>query len=100
MPKASVAVPHSLGKDEAATRVKRMIEEVKQSYGDKIDDLDERVDGDSGVFSFAVQGVKLKASYAVTDREVTVDCDLPMLAAMFKGRIEEQLHDHLSRGLA
>ena len=99
MPTASVTVPHTLGQAEAAARLRMFIASIKQQYDGQVEDLRDELGADGGVFSFTVQGMKLAGTLAVRPTEVEVGCELPLLAAMFKGRIETELRDHLTRVL-
>ena len=51
-------------------------------------------------FSFTTHGVTIKGNVAAEPEEVKVDASLPLVAVMFKSRIEEQLRSELGRVLA
>ena len=51
MPKMSMTIPHTLGQDEARSRVEGMISTMKDQYGDRVSDLHEEWTGDTGRFS-------------------------------------------------
>ena len=51
MPKMSMTIPNSLGQDEARSRVQGMISNMKDQYGDRVSDLREEWNGDTGSFS-------------------------------------------------
>ncbi len=96
MPTASATVPHSLGSAEATRRLTQLVDLIKQRYGDQVEHLEEDLSGNQGRFSFTYQGIKIGGTLEVQETAVTVDCELPMLAAMFKGRIESELREKLA----
>lgn len=100
MPKMSIDIPHTLGKDEARKRVQGMISNMKDQYGDRISDLHEDWNGDTGTFSFKAMGMSVKGSLKVTDDDVKVDGDLPWAAKPFQGTIEATIRERAERLLA
>ena len=93
MPKITVTEPHRLPKDEALKRIKGLLGQVKAQYADQISNLQEQWDGYSGTFSFAAMGFSVSGTLTVTDQDATVKGDLPLLAGMFKGRIEQTIRE-------
>ena len=100
MPKMSMQIPHSLDKAEAQSRVQGMIESLKQQYGDKITDVSERWEGDTGQFAFKAMGFNLAGTLKVTGDQVKVDGDLPWAAKPFQGTIEATIRERTERLLA
>ncbi len=97
MPKMSMQIPHSLSQDEAQRRVEGMLADVKQQYGDKITDLTEEWNGDTGRFSFNAMGFNLAGHLQVTEQEVKVDGNLPWAAKPFQGTIEATIRERTER---
>jgi hypothetical protein len=100
MPKLSISVPHALGQQQAVDRLKQRFHLLRETYQQHITALEE--EWKEHVLSFALTtfGVTVKGSVAAEPEEVKVDAHLPLMAAMFKGRIEEQLRNELSKMLA
>ncbi|MBA3379001.1 MAG: polyhydroxyalkanoic acid system family protein [Chloroflexota bacterium] len=97
MPKSTVTVDHQLGKDEALNRIKGLLGQAKEQYGDRITDLQETWSDDGGTFSFKAMGFKISGSLAVADSEVMIVGDYPFAAMPFKSTIEATLRERAQR---
>lgn len=97
MPKMSMQIAHALSRDEARNRVKGMLGDLKQQHGDKITDLNEEWNGDTGQFSFKAMGFNLAGKLQVTDQDVKVDGELPWAAKPFQGTIEATIRERTER---
>jgi hypothetical protein len=97
VPKMSMSVPHELGRDEAVSRLKNLLTDMKQQYGDKISDLQENWNDAGGTFSFKAMGFKLSGSLNVTDNEMQLDGDFPWAAKPFQGTIEATVRERAER---
>ena len=67
MPKSTVTVKHQLGRDEAINRIKGLLGQAKEQYGDRITDLKENWSDTGGTFSFSAprETASAVASHAV-----------------------------------
>ena len=99
MPKVSVSVPHQLAQDEALQRVKKGIARFYAQHSDKAK-VEETWDGYVGEFTVSGQGQSAPATVTVNPADVTVQVALPMIAMMFKSKIESTLKDVLGKVLA
>ncbi len=97
MPKVSITIPHVLGRDVAAERLKHFMERLKEKHQDKVGDLKEEWSGDTMKFSFTTFGFKISGTGALTESDVKMDIDLPFAAMMFKGKIESEIRETLTR---
>ena len=100
MPKLAMSVPHSLGQEAAVERLKDQFKSIKEEYADQISDLSEEWNGNLLSFGFTTYGVKIKGTVTVDPAEVAVAANLPIVAMMFKGPIEQQLRDQLTKMLS
>lgn len=100
MPSLNIVVPHALGQAEAASRLKSLLEKVKEKYGAQISNLEESWGDNSGDFSFSAMGFKTSGKINVDPGEVRIDGHLPLAAALFKGRIEEAIREQIVKTLA
>jgi putative polyhydroxyalkanoate system protein len=98
MPKFGLTVPHQLTKDEARSRLERLIEAIENKF--KVSDLEKSWDGDTLNFSAKTFGIQLKGGIAVTENELKLDGELPFAAMMFKGKIESDFKEQLERIVA
>ena len=100
VPKSTVTVPHSSARKRRSNRIKGILVQAKEQYGDRISDLQENWTTDGGTFSFRAMGFKISGSLAVTDRDVQITGDYPFAAIPFKGTIEATLRERAERLLA
>jgi putative polyhydroxyalkanoate system protein len=96
----NVTVPHKLDQAEARRRVESFLDNVRREYADDISDVSGAWQGDDLAFSFKAKGLPIKGSLAVASDAVNVTGPLPMLAAMFRGRIEQTIRKELEKLLA
>jgi hypothetical protein len=100
MPDLNISIPHQLSQDEALLRLKSAIADAKEQYGEKIDELRENWNGYSGTLNVAAMGQKLSVVLAVNPSDVTVQSALPMIAMMFRGKIEAAIRQEGTKLLA
>jgi putative polyhydroxyalkanoate system protein len=88
-----VSHTHALPKPEAKKRAEDLAKSMQQKF-----DLDWRWDGDRIVFE-AVRGAAkgTKGAVDVTDSEVRVHIELPMLLRMLKGTVEAKVQERLTQ---
>ena len=100
MPKMNVSVPHSLNPEEAVSRIKNLVGDMKKQFGDRVTDLKEEWTGNNGQFSFKAMGFDVSGTVHVDSNEVRIQGDLPFAASMFKGRIESTIQEKARQLLA
>lgn len=100
MPKLSLSVPHNLGVEEAARRLKERFDAVKAEHGGAVRDFDEQWDGQTLRCRFQAMGLKVAGSVTAHPASVEVEAELPLAAAMFKGLIESRVREELGKLLA
>ena len=100
MPKLNMAVSHRLTQDEAVFRIKALLGEVKKEHADKISNLREEWNGNTGTFSFSAMGFSVSGTLIVKPSEVELSGSLPFAASFFKGKIESTLRERAETLLA
>lgn len=100
MPTLTISTPHSLGAEEAKTRLQNYFAEIKEQYKDRISNLEEKWDGNRLEYSFSTYGFNIKGDMTVEPSEVKVVGNLPFAAMMFKGQIEQTVKSELEKKLA
>jgi putative polyhydroxyalkanoate system protein len=100
MPSLTIKVPHSLGTEEATTRLKSFFEKLKEQHQDKMSNLEEQWDGNRLAYAFSTFGFNIKGDLNVEPEEVSVNGNLPFAAMMFKGKIEQSVREELEKVLA
>ncbi len=100
MPKFNTEVQHSLGKDKAIERLRSFSDRIREQYAGQVSDMEESWNDDGLNFGFSVMGMGIGGSIKVDDTKATVDGNLPIAAAMFRGKIESEIKGHLEDVLA
>ena len=97
MPKLSIAVPHQLDAEDVKHRLVGLMAKIKERHSDKFSNLQEEWGDKSGTFSFSTFGFSVKGTVTAEPDKVQLDADLPFAAMMFKGKIEQEVRDTLTR---
>ena len=97
MPKFHLEVPHALSADDAKSRLERFIESLQAKFQDKVSDLEQAWNGNTLSFAFKTYGFKVAGAIASLEKKLDVSGDLPFAAMMFKGKIETEIRDQLTR---
>ena len=100
MPSMTITVPHELTQDEAMSRIKNLLTEVKREHGDRVSDLRESWTDAGGEFSFKAMGFSLSGTLKVRPGEVEMKGNYPLAAMPFKGKIEQLVRDRATQLLA
>ncbi len=99
MPELNFTIPHALGREEAARRLKSLLDRVKERHQDRVSNLEEEWLESGLRFKFTTFGFKIAGLTTVTGDALQADVDLPFAAMMFKGKIEKELREVLERTL-
>jgi hypothetical protein len=97
MPKLTLEVPHTLGREEATRRLQQQFELARGAYGSYVSDLQQEWKENTLSFAFRAAGMKVAGLVAVEEALVRVQADLPLAAMMLKGTIEQRVKQELSR---
>ena len=100
MPKSSIVIDHQLGEQEALSRIKGMLAQVKENYGNQVTDLEEHWTENGGSFSFKAMGFRVSGDLTVTDSKVMIDAEYPWAAKPFQGTIEATIRERAERLLS
>ncbi len=88
-----VSIPHQLGKEEAARRLKSGFGRARTTFGEKLAVIDENWSGDHLDFRAGVLGQAVKGGIDVADDHVRVEVQLPWLL----GLLAEQVKPFIER---
>ena len=100
MPNLNISIPHTLTPDEAASRIRSLLNHLKAEHGDKINDLKEEWVGHTGKFDCSVMGFRVSGILAIEPSQVTITGSLPLAAMLFKGKLETMIRDQTAKLLA
>jgi hypothetical protein len=95
-----VTVPHSLGRQTAQDRVAQFLDSVRQRYAADISNV--RGDWQDNLleFGFTAVGMPISGTLVVEEQQVQVSGPLPLMAMMFRGKVEQTIRGELERLLA
>jgi len=100
VPRISISLPHALGQEQSIRRLKEGFHSLSETYKDQIHSLQEEWNGNVLSYRFTALGISVTGTVTAEPAEVTLVAELPMMAMMFKGRIEKQLREELAKMLA
>jgi len=100
MARVNIVVPHLVPQDEALRRIRGEIENLKGQHDNKLTGLRDNWDNYTYVFEGSAMGFAVSGVMMVKLLQVEIDADLPWLAMLFKGRIEAEIREWLSRLLS
>jgi hypothetical protein len=95
-----VAVPHNLTEEEAALRLRSHFDKLQEQHGHQVQGFESEWEEKCLRCRFSTMGVNVKSTVTVEPSQVVIDTELPMIAMMFKGVIEQQIRSELSQALA
>ena len=99
VPKFNLEIPHQLGKDEAKSRLERFSDDLQATYKDHLSELEQSWSGDTLSFGFKTFGIRISGDMTVEEIRLLVSGDLPFSAMMFKGKIESEMRERLTKRL-
>lgn len=88
MSSLSLTIPHELPKEEALTRIKGLLQNLRTEHANMISDVKEEWSGDQGKFAFSAKGFDLSGVINVSDTAVDIDAKLPFAVSLFSGTIK------------
>jgi putative polyhydroxyalkanoate system protein len=84
-------IPHQLSQEEALTRVKKLLVTLQDEQKDRISNVKEEWNGDTGNFQFTASGFDLSGQIKVQPNSITIDSKLPLALTFFKGMIKDMI---------
>lgn len=100
MPSFSIDVPHSLDQQTAVTKLNGLMSALQTKYKDVASDIQGSWADNVLNFSLKVMGMAISGKVTVQDRLAKVEGQIPLAAAMFRGRIEESIKKEMQKELA
>ena len=87
----NLTIPHNLSKEEALTRIKNLLSNLKEEKKDIVSNVQENWQDNKGNFSFKAQGFNLAGDIVVNDADVQINSDLPFAVSFFKSAISDMI---------
>jgi predicted NBD/HSP70 family sugar kinase len=100
MPQLSFAIPHSLGREEAARRLKERFATARAEFRDHVSHFREEWLDHTFSFAFQALGMAVSGTVAVEPESVKLAAQLPLAAMLIKGPIEARLRREVGDLLA
>ena len=76
-------------------RTHGLLEKIEKQFGDTINNLQQKWDGNAGTFGFSVMGFSVSGKLVVEPSEVKLTATLPFAAVFFKDKIEAVIREQL-----
>ena len=100
MPKLDMKFTHQLSQDEVLKRAHGLLDQIKNEFADQVSNLREEWIENTCQFSFSVKGFSVSGTLIVDPSDVELSCDLPWVAALFRGKIESMIQERAETLLA
>lgn len=94
-----IEIPHRYTKEEAKARIKSMLQNLKEKFADKINNVQESWLEDKGTFSLAMGPLSLSGSIAVKEEIVEIDLNIPFIAGLYKNQIRSLIESQAKEAL-
>ena len=98
MPIVTVSVPHSHDPADVKTRAEPHIEKMVDDFEGH--DLEMEWTDNKGEFSFKSMAFTINGEVEIDTEQITVNVDLPIMAMIFKDKVEKAINKNLSRAVA
>ena len=93
MSSLNINIPHNLSKEEALSRIKGLLQQVKVEQANIVSNVQENWQGDQGTFSFSAMGFDLSGLIDVKDDGIDINAELPFALSLFRGKIKEVINE-------
>jgi hypothetical protein len=93
MSKLTLNIPHQLSKEEALSRIKKLLVNVKQEQSGNISNVKEEWRENTGKFSFSAKGFDLSGMIEVNASSIDINASVPLAVSLFKGKIKSIINE-------
>ncbi|HEX2052952.1 MAG TPA: polyhydroxyalkanoic acid system family protein [Actinomycetota bacterium] len=95
-----VSVPHSLGREEALSRIKSLLSDLKAQHGNQVSDVSENWHDGRCDFSLKVKMFKLSGSIEVGDSTAEIRGSMPPGTGRFEGKAKAMIEERAKKLLS
>jgi hypothetical protein len=95
MPRLLIDIPHVLGQDEAARRLKEKFAAMRAQHHGHVSDVREQWQDHTFSFDFRALGMAVSGTVAVERECVRLAANLPLAAMLIKGAIEDRIRQEV-----
>jgi len=100
MSKLNLSIPHQLSQEEALSRIKNLLKNLKEEQAATVSNVREEWNDNGGSFAFSAMGFDLSGNIAVNPSTVDIDAEVPFAVSMFSGTIKNIITQKASELLA
>ena len=100
MPSFSTEVDHSLGREEATTRLKGFVDLVAERYKDQVSHMEGNWEDNVLTFALTTYGFTISGNLTVDDDKARLKGNLPFAAMAFRGKIEQSIESEIRGALS
>ena len=94
-----IEIPYECTKEEAKARIRNMLQNLKEKFADRINNVQESWLEDKGTFSLAMGPFSTSGSIAVTEDVVEIDLSIPFIAGLYKNQIRSVIESQAKEAL-
>ena len=96
----AVRVPHQLSREEALSRIKSLVNDLKGQYGDQVSNVTETWQGNKCDFSLRIKMFKLSGSMEVDDSHAEIRGTMPAGTGRFEGKAKSLIEERAKKLLS
>ena len=94
-----VVKAHNMTREAARRKVDSDFPKLMASFDNTVSDVTYSWEDDLMAFSFRARGLEFKGTLSVTDTELNIDLDIPLMLQAFQGLVQERLEEGLDEFL-
>lgn len=95
-----VTVPHQLSQDEALSRIKSLVADLKSQYGNQVSNVTENWHDNACDFSMKLKMFKLSGSILVDDKSAQIRGSMPPGTGRFEGKAKSLIEERAKKLLS
>ena len=95
-----VSVPHQLSQEEALSRIKSLVEDLKAQYGNQVSNVSESWHGNTCDFSLKMKMFKISGTIEVNDSTAEIRGSMPPGTGRFEGKAKALIEERAAKLLA
>lgn len=95
-----VSVPHQLSQQEALSRIKSLMADLKSQYGNQVSNVTEQWSGNSCDFSMKLKMFKLSGTILVDDSRAQIRGTMPPGTGRFEGKAKSLIEERAKKLLS
>jgi len=95
-----IKIPHNLSAEQATSRIKNLLDKIKNGSNNTITNINQTWDGNVNKFSFTAKGLSVSGDMQVNPSLIIVNLKLPLAAMLFRGKIKSIIEEEAKKVLS